>query len=160
MNQKLNVIDGPPGSGKSTLLRSLTAEFSDFWLTPIQSITTRARRFPEESEHLFVIPEDFDLFFQTGKLLTVWKRTLEYPDWCWVFLPVRENTIAILGRSGEEDAYKYCKSNWVDFTYIWLHTQADIIEKRLLERWDSKESIKKKITVIGFMEKYINPFRW
>jgi guanylate kinase len=145
MNQNIIVIDWPPGSGKSTLVRSLVSEFSKYWLIPVQSVTTRAKRFSWESEHTFVSPEEFYWLLQSGKILTVWKRTPEYPDLCWIITPARENTIAILGRSGAEDAYQYCKSNGINFTYIWLYAQANILEKRLLERWDSVESVSKRL---------------
>ena len=55
--KKIYLLAGPSGSGKSSVARELTKRFG---LKEVWSYTERPRRYPDETGHIFVTPEEFD----------------------------------------------------------------------------------------------------
>lgn len=128
---------GPSGSGKTTIANKLAKEKG--WKV-LQSYTTRPKRYPEETGHIFVPVEEFE---QYKNDLCAYTEFDGYKYWA-TNQQVNESDLYIIDPAGVDfffDTYKGCKTPVV----IGLHADKETRRKRMQMRGDSEEDIKRRL---------------
>lgn len=124
----LYCIVGPSGCGKSTVLNELLKKG---YKAP-NSYTTRPKRFPEETGHVFVTEEEFNKL--ENKLAYGYFNGHHY---CVTEQMISECDFYIVEPSGLEDL----KNHGIDFKVIALQLGESKCKARMLSRGDSLEDV-------------------
>lgn len=134
--KNIYLIVGPSGSGKTTLADILAARYN---FKVVESYTTRPRRYPEETGHIFVSDEEFDAL---GPLCAY----TEYNGYRYGVTNdiIDTHDIYVIDPFGAKmllETYKGQKK----IKLIRIDASNHICEKHMRIRGDDEESIKKRI---------------
>lgn len=136
------LLVGASGSGKSTIANQLANEKG--WRV-LQSYTTRPKRHPNETGHIFVKEEDF---FQHKDRLCAYTEFDGYKYWA-TEKQINDSDIYIIDPAGVERLTQWKKRNAEaskkKFLIIKLSVSESIRKARMLERGDSESSIKRRL---------------
>ena len=124
----LYLIIGPSGSGKTELCNALAKKY---YLTPVESYTTRPPRYPDEKGHIFVTEEHFSALGEmcayteyNGYRYGVTKNILDASD---IYVIDPDGVRYLFDRYSGEHLY-----------YIWLATSPKVCYERMISRGDEE----------------------
>lgn len=124
----LYLIIGPSGSGKTELANGLAKKY---YLTPVESYTTRPPRYPDELGHIFVTEEHFNALGEmcayteyNGHQYGVTKNILDASD------------IYVIDTDGA--CYLFDRYSGKHLYYIWLDTSPQVCYERMISRGDEE----------------------
>lgn len=122
----LYLIIGPSGSGKTELCNAIAKKY---YLTPVESYTTRPPRYPDEKGHIFVTEEHFSALGEmcayteyNGYRYGVTKNILDASD---IYVIDPDGALYLFDRYTGKNLY-----------YIWLDTSPIVCYERMIVRGD------------------------
>lgn len=129
-------IVGPSGCGKTTLVEALQEKYG---YNVVESYTTRAPRYPGETGHIFVSPEEFNALGE----MYAYTRFDGYEYGVTVDL-LEKNDLYVIEPSG----VKFLRENYhgdKGISVIGLTAPTEVLRARMKERGDSVEKIQDRL---------------
>lgn len=130
------LLVGPSGSGKSTIANKL---HNDFGLKVVQSYTTRPKRYPGETGHIFVS----DIEFNKIKNKVAYTEFDEY-RYCATAEQVEECDIYVIDPAGVRFFWSHYRGK-KRVELVQLFVEQKVLRKRLEARGDSPLSIEHRL---------------
>lgn len=131
------LLVGASGTGKTTIANILQ---EDYGWKMVESYTTRPERYPGEKGHIFLSDADFD------KLKNDICAYTEFDGYryCATNRQVDKAQIYVIDPAGVENFRTLYKGS-KNFVVVEIYASKRIRRKRMLERGDSKESVKQRL---------------
>ncbi len=153
------ILSGVSGSGKNTIINHLLAEKENRFL--IQSVTTRPRR-ESDNAYEFITEQEFDRREKRGDFFeTIQAHTCRYATQNSELQKVIDNPQNLYMKDidvvGAQKIVKFLKGK-VKVLTIFLDVDDDVLYKRLMERGETDEKAKLRLSRGKMEREYISKY--
>lgn len=144
-NNQIIALYWASGSGKSEIIKYILETYSQ--VEKLLNCTTRQKRNWVDNDYVFLSKEEFlkkrrkNEIIESTKIETDGIKQYYWivkPEWIWT-------KVVSLDGKWIKIVSKYCEKNNIDFISIWLNVDENERIYRMIERWDSIESVNKRV---------------
>lgn len=137
-------LHSPSWAWKSEVMAHILSEFKEILLLP--NSTTRQKRWEKDNDYIFLTKVEFLRMRRQRKIIQSTKiETLWVKEYYWIMSPQNPISLVALDEPWLIKIWDICKKSNIRFTKIYLDVREPIRISRMAKRWDSEESISKRV---------------